>query len=140
LLLERPFEARKDLKKRLGETYALRSKVVHGGGHLKESDYPRRQEALSIAIDAIRALVTERTELLELPDGAARSNALLMRTFPCSMIHTDGSSEGSDSRKVCADCLNWEFESSRLKTTMGESASSDRFTKRPLASEHLHDT
>jgi len=82
MLLERSFQARKDLKKRLSDIYALRSKVVHGGGNLKESEYPRCQEALSIAIDAVRVLITERTDILELPDGAARSTALLLQTSP----------------------------------------------------------
>jgi hypothetical protein len=82
LLLERSFQARKDLKKRLSDIYALRSKVVHGGGNLKESEYPKCQDALDAAIDAIRVLVTERTDLLELPDGAARSAALLLKCTP----------------------------------------------------------
>ena len=82
LLLERSFRARKDLRQRLSRIYNLRSKVVHGGGNLKESEYPMCQEALNIAIDAMRVLVTERTDILELPDGATRSAALLLQTSP----------------------------------------------------------
>jgi Apea-like HEPN len=82
LLLEQSFQARKDLRQRLSRIYNLRSKVVHGGGNLKENEYPLCQEALKVAIDAIRVLVTERTDILELPDGAARSSALLLNTSP----------------------------------------------------------
>jgi Apea-like HEPN len=78
VLLERSPKARMDLRKKLGDIYGLRSSVVHGSGSLKESDYPKCQEALDIAIRAIRVLVTERTDILELADGAARSIALLV--------------------------------------------------------------
>jgi Apea-like HEPN len=90
LLLEQSFEARKDLRKRLSDIYNLRSKVVHGGGNLKESEYPRCREALDFAIAAIRILITERTDILELPDGAARSNALLLNTSPPSLDAAGG--------------------------------------------------
>lgn len=79
-LLEGSIQARKDLRKKLGDIYALRSKVVHGSANLKESEYARCQEALDIAINAIRVLVTERTDILELPDGATRSTALLLES------------------------------------------------------------
>lgn len=78
VLLENSFDARADLKKKLSDIYALRSKVVHGSRNLKQSEYPLCQEALEIAIRAIRMLTTIRTDILELPDGAARSTALLL--------------------------------------------------------------
>jgi hypothetical protein len=85
LLLEQSFEARRDLRQRLSRIYNLRSKVVHGSGNLKENEYPLCHEALKVAIDAIRILVTERTDILALPDGAARSTALLLDTIPPSL-------------------------------------------------------
>ena len=78
VLLEDSPAARAQLKKKLAGIYALRSKVVHGSRNLKQSEYPLCQEALEIAIRAIRVLTTVRTEILELPDGAARSTALLL--------------------------------------------------------------
>jgi hypothetical protein len=66
------------LKSRLSTIYALRSRVVHGGDNLRQEDYPMCQEALDIAISAVRALLTTRTDVLKLPDGAPRSAALLL--------------------------------------------------------------
>jgi hypothetical protein len=84
ILLEHSFEARMDLRKRLAGIYALRSKVVHGNRNLKESEYPKCQEALTVAIDAVRALITDRADILALPDGTARSTALLLETSPAT--------------------------------------------------------
>jgi Apea-like HEPN len=81
-LLEQSLEARMDLRKRLSGIYALRSKVVHGNRNLKESEYPKCQEALTVAIDAVRALITQRPDILALPDGTARSTALLLSPSP----------------------------------------------------------
>ena len=78
VLLEDSSEGRADLKRKLTGIYALRSKVVHGSRHLKQSEYPLCQEALEVAIRAIRALTVARTDILELQDGAARSTALLL--------------------------------------------------------------
>jgi Apea-like HEPN len=93
ILLEGSFQARKDLRKRLTDIYRLRSKVVHGNRNLKGSEYPKCQEALNIAIDAIRVLVTERTDILELPDGAARSIALLLQNSAAPVTRMDGAPE-----------------------------------------------
>lgn len=77
-LLADSYEERLALKSRLGKIYALRSKVVHGGGILSARDFPMCQEALSVAVSAVRVLLTERAELLALSDGAERSAALLL--------------------------------------------------------------
>lgn len=78
VLLEDSYKARASLRKQLSDIYALRSKIVHGSANLKESDYPKCQEALNIAIRAIRELATTRDDILALSDGAGRSAALLM--------------------------------------------------------------
>ena len=77
-LLEQGTEARLTLRTRLGKIYALRSKVVHGGGTLSKKEYPLCYEALDVAIQAVRELVAERGDVLRLPDGAKRSAVLLL--------------------------------------------------------------
>ncbi len=77
-LLEKTPAARKASKTKLGDIYRLRSDVVHGNAPLDISQYPLCQEALDMAIKAVRILTTERTDILELPDGSARSNRLIL--------------------------------------------------------------
>ncbi|HET6359181.1 hypothetical protein [Streptomyces sp.] len=77
-LLEDAVDDRKTLKAKLGKIYELRSKVVHGSRNLKPEDYPLCQEALDVAIRAVRVLVLDRTDILELSDGAPRSVSLLL--------------------------------------------------------------
>ncbi len=77
-LLEPAGTARRALRTRLRDIYTLRSDVVHGSVSLKEANYPMCQEALEVAIRAVRVLATERTDILELPSGAERSNTLLL--------------------------------------------------------------
>jgi Apea-like HEPN len=77
-LLETTDQAREQLRRKLVDIYSLRSDIVHGNRHLKESEYAKCQEALDLAVRAIRVLVTDRTDILKLTDGAARSNALLL--------------------------------------------------------------
>jgi Apea-like HEPN len=77
-LLEQGTAARLALKTRLGKIYALRSKVVHGGGALRENEYPLCHEALDVSIRAVRVLAAEREDVLRLADGAKRSAALLL--------------------------------------------------------------
>lgn len=77
-LLEESADQRKTLRTRLAQIYTLRSKIVHGSTTLKERDYPTCQEALGIAIRAVRVLTTTRTDILQLRDGTARSEALLL--------------------------------------------------------------
>ncbi len=80
VLLEDSLDARTKLRRRLTSMYALRSKLVHGSDTLKEVDHTKCREALDIAIRAIRVLTTVRVDILQLPDGAARSETLLLKT------------------------------------------------------------
>jgi hypothetical protein len=87
VLLEDSPLARADLKKKLAAIYTLRSKVVHGSANLKESDYRRCQDALDVAIRAVRVLTTTRMDILGLADGAARSTALPLGTNASTAPH-----------------------------------------------------
>jgi hypothetical protein len=78
LLLESEREARRKLRTRLAKIYGLRSDVVHGNKPLSKSDYPLCYEALDIAIQALRVLLQDRTDVLEKPDGAQRSLHLIL--------------------------------------------------------------
>jgi hypothetical protein len=91
VLLEDSFQARVLLKKKLTGIYSLRSKIVHGSRNLKAEEHPQCQEALDFAIKAVRLLASTRTDILELPDGAARSSALLLGASPEE--DTDGQPE-----------------------------------------------
>ena len=77
-LLAQGTEARLALRTKLARIYALRSKVVHGSGMLRDEELPLCFEALEIAIRAVRILVTDRMDILRLPDGAGRGAALLL--------------------------------------------------------------
>lgn len=77
-LFEQASEARLELRARLSKIYELRSKVVHGGGTLKEVEYPLCNEALDTAIRAVEVLLTDRSDILMLPAGAQRSVTLLL--------------------------------------------------------------
>ncbi len=79
-LLESDVKARLALRAKLGKIYSLRSKVVHGSGVLKVEEHPLCQEALEVAIRAVRVLIADRTDILKLPDGAERSKVLLLET------------------------------------------------------------
>ncbi len=71
LLLEDNLAERKKLRARLRDIYTLRSGVVHGSKSLKEADFPLCQEALDVAIAAVRILARDRADVLSLTDGAA---------------------------------------------------------------------
>ncbi|GAA2259005.1 hypothetical protein GCM10010430_48810 [Kitasatospora cystarginea] len=77
-LLEENTEARAGLRDTLAKIYGLRSKVVHGNRNLKQEEYPLCFEAMEIAIRMIRTLAADRTDILALPDGARRSEKLLL--------------------------------------------------------------
>jgi hypothetical protein len=77
-LLKNSFEDRKAFKARLGKIYSLRSKIVHGSGNLQLDEHPLCRQALDVAIDAIRILISQRTDILDIPDGAIRSSTLLL--------------------------------------------------------------
>ncbi|MFF5232065.1 hypothetical protein [Dactylosporangium sp. NPDC000521] len=78
ILLEQNFEARAKLRKRLTDIYNLRSDVVHGNRNLEYSEYPQCFEALDIAIKVLKVMILDRPDILDLPDGAQRSNRLIL--------------------------------------------------------------
>lgn len=78
ILLEDEVAKRKTLRSRLSKIYGLRSAVVHGNRSLKVAEFSLCQEALDVALSAIRVLTSERTDILDLPDGAARSEHLIL--------------------------------------------------------------
>jgi hypothetical protein len=81
LLAESP-DLRQEIRKNLKDIYELRSSIVHGSRDLKLHEHSRCHEALDIAIRAVRILISERTDILELSDGAGRSEALLVGGQP----------------------------------------------------------
>lgn len=78
IMLESDVVKRKALRSQLAKIYGLRSDVVHGNRSLKLNDFPLCREALDIALAAVRLLTRERTDILDLPDGAARSQHLIL--------------------------------------------------------------
>ena len=79
-LLEDSTDTRKTLITKLRKIYRLRSQVVHGSANLRPEDHAKCQEALDVAIQAVHVLTATRTDILKLPDGAARSEALLLES------------------------------------------------------------
>jgi len=77
-LLKQTLAERRRLKAELGTIYKLRSDTVHGNRPLNEADHGLCYRALDVAIDAIRVLVDERSDLLALGDGSDRSLTLLL--------------------------------------------------------------
>ena len=77
-LLTNDVGERKTLMKELKDIYGLRSRVVHGSASLKPSDSTAPQRALEIAMDALRVIFKDRADLLNEPDGSARSNRVLL--------------------------------------------------------------
>lgn len=77
LLADNTSQARTAMRSELGRIYTLRSNIVHGAANLRPSDYPKCQQALEIAVKAVRELALNRADILGLPTGADRSNALL---------------------------------------------------------------
>ncbi|XVV10225.1 hypothetical protein ACQP2X_36030 [Actinoplanes sp. CA-131856] len=77
-LLKPTLSERRTFRTELAKIYSLRSSVVHGNRPLKETEFPLCYKALDVAIDAIKALVDKRSDLLAEPDGASRSTALLL--------------------------------------------------------------
>lgn len=78
LLLEEEPPKRQELRATLAKIYSLRSKVVHGSKTLRDTDFPFCYEALEVAIKALRTLIEKRRDILELPDGGARSLRLIL--------------------------------------------------------------
>lgn len=78
VLLEDSAESRRVRRTELAKIYGLRSRIVHGNGDLETDEHLRCYEALDVAIKAIRVLLSERTDILSLANGAKRSEALLI--------------------------------------------------------------
>lgn len=77
-ILEDTSEKRLALKAKLGKMYSLRSKIVHGSRDLERKEYQLCYDALDLTVRLVKVLVSERQEILELPDGGQRSAALLL--------------------------------------------------------------
>lgn len=80
LLLEHATAKREELRSKLAKIYSLRSTIVHGNRALKNSEVPLCQEALDVALRAVRALARDRKDILGLTDGAARSLRLILES------------------------------------------------------------
>ncbi|MFE6801525.1 hypothetical protein ACFVEN_07560 [Streptomyces sp. NPDC057681] len=66
------------LKKAKG-VYTMRSKIVHGASDIRpERTNEARDEALRVAIQALRALTQDRPDLLSLRSGSERSDRILL--------------------------------------------------------------
>jgi Apea-like HEPN len=79
LLGKTPTE-RMALRAELAKLYHLRSQVVHGNERIPDNDLvTKSQRSLQITVSALRALFTDRLDLLrECKSGAERSNQILM--------------------------------------------------------------
>ena len=77
-LLKDNLDERLAFKARLGKIYRLRSDIVHGNRVLERDDFALCNEALDVATQAIRVLLTDRQDILKLTDGAQRGAALLL--------------------------------------------------------------
>ena len=79
-LLDPGTEARKQRRKTLSGLYELRSDVVHGNRFLPARVASEKsREAVQIALEALRVLFNDRTELLrECSNGDERSNRLII--------------------------------------------------------------
>lgn len=69
---------RQALLKEFKSLYDLRSAIVHGSAEIGPDDAVRSDRATKIALSAIRTLLISRQDLLDEPDGARRSNRLLV--------------------------------------------------------------
>ncbi|MCE0765378.1 hypothetical protein LWC35_21090 [Pseudonocardia kujensis] len=80
VLLESDENRREEMRSLVSRIYGLRSRVVHGSGVIKSSENQLCWDALDIAIRAVKCLVGQRTEILELADGSMRSAAVLLKS------------------------------------------------------------
>ena len=70
--------ARVELQKEIKQLYDDRSKIVHGGSFEEVAIAERANRALDLALSSLRTLFGARTDILALPDGAARSLKLIL--------------------------------------------------------------
>ncbi len=78
LLLESDGEKRRALRSRLRDIYNLRSGVVHGSKVPARAELPLCQEALDVALRAVRVLARDRADVLDLNTGEERSLNVIM--------------------------------------------------------------
>lgn len=79
LLLEENPQARRKLRTKLGKIYALRSDIVHGTSALSDqAEFAACYEALDIALEALRILLRDRTDVLAQRTGTERSLHLIV--------------------------------------------------------------
>lgn len=71
-------QARESLQARLKKIYDDRSKIVHGGKTDESALGEQANTALTHARDILRILFRDRSDVLGLPDGAARSSRLIL--------------------------------------------------------------
>jgi hypothetical protein len=69
---------RRRLQLALKRIYDSRSKVVHGGDVTPEELVNIALDALGFSVEILKVLFQERHDILSLPDGAARSLAVLL--------------------------------------------------------------
>lgn len=81
LLLEPDPKQRGDLRRKLAKIYGLRSKVVHGDSLPKQTELHLCQEALDVAIRALRAILRDRPDLIKM-NGSERSLNLILDEGP----------------------------------------------------------
>lgn len=78
-LLAEGVEDRKKLREKFEKLYRLRSGIVHGSKQLtREEVQTKPDDALKIALDALRAIFRERPDLIDEADGSARSKRVLI--------------------------------------------------------------
>lgn len=81
LLLGPDPKHRGDLRRKLTKIYGLRSKVVHGDSLPRQTEMHLCQEALDVAIRALRAILKDRPDLIKM-NGAERSLNLILNEGP----------------------------------------------------------
>jgi hypothetical protein len=77
-LLASTAASREELQSILRKLYDYRSQIVHGGTFDELALIQHANDALAYALEALRALIRDRPDVLTLPDGAARSLRLIM--------------------------------------------------------------
>jgi hypothetical protein len=78
-LLYSTLEERLAFVKRAKSVYTMRSKIVHGASDIKpEKISESRDQAVHVAIQALRTLVEERPDLLALADSSKRSDHIML--------------------------------------------------------------
>jgi hypothetical protein len=78
LLEPSSIDDREALQTRLKGIYTTRSKILHGSVVDPRTVNAQSYDALDLAVVTLAALFRDRPDVLGLPDGAARSNRLLI--------------------------------------------------------------